>query len=134
MFPVPQLLQHCLVISNLSFLSLSSFYTVQPSPPHVSCPSPAPKLSSPLLLLKSDISKKLSHIESWFFVTVYSKQKESQTVSLVYIELKGQLGYFSYKSFSFNLVEKVKYKFDELKIKYGTKPGDMLLVSLFSYY
>ena len=30
------------------------------------------------------------------------------------------------------LREEVKYKSDELKIKYGTKAGDMLLASLFS--
>ena len=48
------------------------------------------------------------------------------------IELKGQLLYFFKKSLNFHLTEGVKYKFDELKIKYGTKPGDMLLVSLFS--
>jgi hypothetical protein len=39
---------------------------------------------------------------------------------------------FFFKSLNFHLTEGVKYKFDELKIKYGTKPGDMLLVSLFS--
>jgi hypothetical protein len=33
---------------------------------------------------------------------------------------------------SFHLREEVKYKSDELKIKYGTKAGDMLLASLFS--
>jgi hypothetical protein len=33
---------------------------------------------------------------------------------------------------SFHLSEEVKYKSDELKIKYGTKAGDMLLASLFS--
>jgi hypothetical protein len=33
---------------------------------------------------------------------------------------------------SFHLREEVKYKFDDLKIKYGTKAGDMLLASLLS--
>jgi hypothetical protein len=33
---------------------------------------------------------------------------------------------------SVHLREEVKYKSDELKIKYGTKAGDMLLASLLS--
>ena len=84
-------------------------------------------------LLKSNISTKLSHIESWFFLTVYSKHRPSQTISLVYVDwIKGTAVIFFQKSLNFHLTEGGKYKFDELKIKYGTKPGDMLLVSLFS--
>ena len=83
-------------------------------------------------LLKSDISTKLIYIESWFFLTVYSKHTPRQTVSSVYVELKGQVWYFVKKLLSFHLSEEVKHKFDGLKIKYGTKPGDMLLISIFS--
>ena len=92
-------------------------------------------LSDTLILicrLKSVISTKLSHIESWFFLTVFSTHTPCQSEKLVRLELKRQLWHFFKKWLSFHLREEVKYKSDELKIKYGTKAGDMLLASLLS--
>jgi hypothetical protein len=51
---------------------------------------------------------------------------------LFFVELKRQMWWICKKWANFYLSEEVDYRFDELKIKYGTKPGDMLLGSLFS--
>ncbi len=80
-------------------------------------------LSDTLILtcrLKSVISTKLSHIESWFFLTVFSTHTPCQSEKLVRLELKRQLRHFFKKLLSFHLSEEVKYKYDELKIKSGT--------------
>jgi hypothetical protein len=76
-------------------------------------------LSDTLILicrLKSVISTKLSHIESWFFLTVFSTHTPCQSEKLVRLELKRQLWHFFKKWLSFRLSEEVKYKYDELKL------------------